>query len=122
MNAIDLSIQGTLKPTALRHHVLKLGNLLGICGFLNYRIGMAELYIHAEGEEEIVTEFILQVKQLSKQHKLVCYTKPSEFNGCQDFKISPLSSDTSNHSINSNDIPYTDLNQNINAEVSHQKL
>ena len=117
MNAFDLSIQGSLKPVALRHHVFELGKQLGISGFLNYRKGMFELYIHAEGEEEIIVKFINQVKQLSKKHKLVCFTEPAKFEDCRNFKILPLKNETGNYSMLINDHSNSILSQN-NSKVN----
>lgn len=110
MNAIILSIQGNLKPVALRHHVFKLGNLLDICGFLNYRQGMSELYIHAEGEEEMLAEFTNQVNQLTAKHDLKCFTETAAFEDCRNFIILPLWKDADNNLIH--------INENLNAVLA----
>lgn len=99
MNAFTFSIQGNLKPTALRHHVFVMAHKLGIRGFLNYRNGMLELFIHAEGEEEIMLEFIYQVDQLVKKHKLIYSKETVAFEDCPDFKILPLKSEANNNLI-----------------------
>lgn len=117
MNAFTFSIQGCLKPIALRHHVFALGNTLGIRGFLNYRRDMFELYIHAEGDEGIMLEFILQVNQFIKKHRLVCFTEEAPFEDYQNFKILLLRNEANNepmHSISDN--PNTDHSENDSAE------
>ena len=121
MNAFTLSIRGNLKPTALRHHVLELGNTLGICGFVNYRKDMLELYIHAEGNEEIILEFIFQINHLIKKHNLVCYTEEVKFEDYRDFKIQPLKNKAENNSLHSAVNSNTDLTQN-NTEAQRQPL
>ncbi len=90
MNANIISVKGNLKPTALRHHVFEIGNTLGICGFLNYRNGMHELLIHAEGENNQMVEFTNQINRLINEHKLECSTEPVAYEDFIDFKISYL--------------------------------
>ncbi len=89
-DAIVISVKGDLKPVALRHHVFEMGNTLGICGFLNYRNGMYELLIHAEGENNRLTEFTNRIHQLVNEHKLICSTEAVAFEDFTDFKISYL--------------------------------
>ena len=102
MNTFTFIIQGSLKPTAMRHHVFELGKFLGIHGFLNYRKGMLELFIHAEGEEETMVEFTNHVNQLVKNHKLKCVTESATFEDCRDFKILSLSNGAVNNPIHDN--------------------
>ena len=108
MNAFTLLIQGKLKPLALRHHVFKMGNAIGIRGYLNYRNDMSELYIHAEGEEEIMLDFTNQVNQLVRKHKLMCTIVSVTSKGYVDFKISNLD-DSLNHN-------FEDSDNNLNSE------
>lgn len=108
MNAFTLFIQGKLKPLALRHHIFKMGNALGIRGYLNYRNDMSELYIHAEGEEEIMLDFTNQVNQLVREHKLMYTIVSVTSKGYVDFKISNLE-DSLNHNFEDSDnIPKPD--------------
>lgn len=90
MNANIISVKGNLKSTALRHHVFEIGNTLGICGFLNYRNGMYELLIHAEGENNRMVEFTNQINRLVNEYKLECSIEPVAFEDFGDFKISHL--------------------------------
>lgn len=118
MNAFTFSIQGNLKPTALRHHVFVMAYKLGIRGFLNYRNGMLELFIHAEGEEEIMLEFIYQVDQLVKKHNLICFKEAVALEDFPDFKILPLKNQAENNSLHSYcDNSSTDHTQNNTAEA-----
>lgn len=119
MKALIFSIHGNLKPLALRHHVLELGNTFGIYGFLNYREGLSELYIHAEGEEEKILKFTSQVEQLIKQHNLLHYIEPGEYEEFKEFKILPFPNDTDENSLHSNIHPNTDLIQSKSAETPH---
>lgn len=105
MDAIIISIKGNLKPIALRHHLYELGKTLGIRGFLNYRQGMFELYIHAEAEKEIMVEFRNLVKQIVKKHKLVCIIEAATLKKLIGFKISHI-----------------DVSLNHNFEDSHNSL
>jgi hypothetical protein len=127
MDAIIISIKGDLKPIALRHHVFDLGNILGIRGFLNYRLGMYELFIHAEGENNIISEFSSQIKQLAKKHRLVCSIEtaiPDNFIG---FKITPLDTNTGhnfeefNNSSNDNDIEIPQIKA-LRTEQQHRLI
>lgn len=90
MDAFIISVQGELRPIALRHHVFDMGNTLDIRGFLNYRMDMYELLIHAEGENNLITEFTTQIKQLAKEYRLICSIKPAIPGGFPDFKIAPI--------------------------------
>ena len=90
MNAIIFAIKGDLKPMALRHHVFNMGNTLGIRGFLNYKNGMDELHIHAEGEPNAMAEFTNQINQLTNEHKLSCSMESIILEDFTDFKISRL--------------------------------
>ena len=111
MNTFTFTIQGSLKPTAIRHHVFELGKFLGIHGFLNYRKGMIELIIHAEGEEETMVEFTNHVNQLVEKHNLICLTESATFKNCQNFQILPIWDEANSKSIHSND--------NSNAVPTH---
>ncbi len=90
MNAVIIVVRGNLKPIALRHHIFKLGNTLGICGFLNYRNGMNELLIHAEGETSAMVEFTNQIAKLSNEYMLSCSMESITLKDFADFKISDL--------------------------------
>ena len=111
MDAIIISIKGDLKPIALRHHVFEMGNTLGIRGFLNYRNGMNELLIHAEGKIKVMVEFTNQINQLANKHKLACSMESIILEDFTDFKISHLdvglnhNFDDNNKSLNPNSIP-----------------
>lgn len=93
MDAVIIAIKGNLKPIALRHHVFKMGNTLGIRGYLNYRNGMNELLIHAEGETNAMVEFTNQINQLTNEHKLACSMQSIILEDFTDFKISLLEVD-----------------------------
>lgn len=102
MDALIISIKGDLKPTALRHHVFKIGNALGVCGFLNYRDGMHELLIHAEGESNKMNDFTNQINQLTNEYKLAYAIKPVTFESFTHFKISHLDVSLNNNILINN--------------------
>ena len=123
MDAIIISVKGDLKPIGLRHHIYRMGNTLGICGFLNYRNGMTELLIHAEGENHILVEFKHQINQLANEHMLGCSMESAMSKDFTDFKISHMEVSLNHNFEDSNKITNTDI---INipfakAQISQKK-
>ncbi|MDY0101777.1 MAG: hypothetical protein RBS07_02505 [Lentimicrobium sp.] len=102
MDVILISVKGDLKPTALRHQIFEMGNMLGIRGFLNYRMDMYELLIHAEGENNVIMEFTSQIKQLAKVYRLMCSIESAIPGSFPDFKIAPINTNSDEISKDNN--------------------
>lgn len=87
MKAVNIILKGDPHKQGLRHCVIAKAKESGISGYLNYRQQGKELFIHAEGSNEAIDQYLFWLHSLSAELQIKMEYNPASILECQDFRI-----------------------------------